>query len=423
MLDASGSMYAIWEGKSRMEIAREVLSNLVDSLSNDQNIEVALRVYGHEYHKRYQNCKDTKLEVPFGNKNHEAIKKKLKTIEPNGTTLIAYTLEQAANDFPKDDNVRNILILLTDGIEVCGGDPCAVSLALQKKNIFLTPFIIGIGPEEDFAKELGCIGKYFDANKVSEFQGNLQKILKHSLSETTVRVNLLDAYSKPTETNVNMTFKNSITGEVLHDYVHLIKPNGKSDEVEVDPVITYDIIVNTIPQTVKRNIVLEGGKENIIDISTPQGTLLLKDNPKDYRNLQAIVRKSGSAQTLHVQNAGTQEKYITGNYDIEILTLPRIHLKNVKIEQGKIKSIPIPSPGILNISDALTGYGSIYKIKSNGDPEWVHNFTNARMSQPLQPGNYKVVFRVDKSINSKFTDVKYFTVRSGASVAVKLFSK
>ena len=36
------------------------------------------------------------------------------------------------------------MILITDGIEECGGDH-AISIALQKKGIVLKPFVIGVG--------------------------------------------------------------------------------------------------------------------------------------------------------------------------------------------------------------------------------------------------------------------------------------
>jgi Ca-activated chloride channel family protein len=82
--------------------------------------------------------------VPFAKDNHAtAIKNKLKQIVPKGTTPIAYTLEQCGNDFPTASARQTLatsLSLITDGIEECDGDPCAVSLALQKKGIILKTF-------------------------------------------------------------------------------------------------------------------------------------------------------------------------------------------------------------------------------------------------------------------------------------------
>ena len=41
-------MYAKWDGSSRMEIAKELLSNMLDSLENKENLQVGLRCYGHQ---------------------------------------------------------------------------------------------------------------------------------------------------------------------------------------------------------------------------------------------------------------------------------------------------------------------------------------------------------------------------------------
>jgi Ca-activated chloride channel family protein len=79
-----------------------------------------------------------------------------------GTTPIARSLEKAAGDFP-DLTARNVIILITDGIEACDEDPCAVSRALQAKGIVLKPFVIGIGIEEANQYSLKCVGNYYDA--------------------------------------------------------------------------------------------------------------------------------------------------------------------------------------------------------------------------------------------------------------------
>ncbi|MGZ4057182.1 MAG: vWA domain-containing protein, partial [Bacteroidia bacterium] len=146
VFDASFSMFGQWQSGMKMDIAKKMLSDFLDSIKGVGNLEVALRCYGHQVPLRPErSCTDTKLEVPFNSNlstSINAIKNRLKTIVPKGTTPIAYTLEQCGGDFPSasNPNLRNIIILITDGIEECDGDPCAVSLALQKKGIILKPF-------------------------------------------------------------------------------------------------------------------------------------------------------------------------------------------------------------------------------------------------------------------------------------------
>jgi Ca-activated chloride channel family protein len=150
VFDCSLSMIGKWESANKMDVSKSILSQTVDSLSQLPNVEIALRMYGHQYSVNPKpNCEDTKLEVPFGKGNATAIKNRIKAAVPKGTTPIAYTLEQCGADFPACANCRNIIILITDGVEECGGDPCKVSEQLQKKGIVLKPFIIGLGTDNE----------------------------------------------------------------------------------------------------------------------------------------------------------------------------------------------------------------------------------------------------------------------------------
>jgi len=329
VLDASQSMYGRWQSDMKISIARKLLSNLLDSLQTTKNIELALRVYGHQYPFPPQVCNDTKLIVPFAENNIPTIKHKLKSITPKGTTPIAYALEQAGYDFPECDNCRNIIILITDGLEECDGDPCAVSYALQKRGVVLKPFIIGIG--RNFSEAFDCVGTYFDASSEQEFSKALNVVISQALNSTTAQVNLLDEYGKPTETNVSMTFYDNFSGLIKYNFVHAMNNKGVPDTLSIDPLLAYDIVVHTIPPQRVDSVTLTPGKHTIIALETPQGHLELKLGSRDktVRDLKCIVRRDGRMETLNVQQFGQAEKYITGKYDLEVLTLPRIYIDDV----------------------------------------------------------------------------------------------
>ncbi|MEJ8802219.1 vWA domain-containing protein [Pontibacter sp. H249] len=426
LLDASGSMLAKWEDSDRMTVAKNLLAQLVDSLEQYQNVEVALRVYGHQSGRERNDCKDTKLEVPFSaNKNGTVIRKKLEQVVPRGNTPITFSLEQTANDFPAD-KARNVIILITDGLESCGGDPCAVSLALQKNRIFLRPFVIGIGIAPEYEQQLSCIGQYFNAADVKTFENVLTEIATQTLSETTVSVELLDEQNRPTETNLNMTFVNALTGGTEYNYVHYQDSKGKPDMLEIDALVPYNLVVNTTPVVVAKDLKIKPGQHNVIKVKSPQGELYLRqDGPSPYGALQALVKQHGSDQTLHVQVFGTRHKYLTGKYDMEILTLPRIYQKGVEVKQGQTNTITIPPPGQLAISSQMQGYGSVYELDETGKQTWVCNLPedNSRVTLALQPGKYRLVYRMKSAQASKFTDVQDFTIRSGATSTLKIFNR
>lgn len=409
-----------------MDIAKKMLSDFLDSIKGAPNLEIAFRCYGHQVPLRPErSCTDTKLEVPFSanlSGNVTAIKNRLKNIVPKGTTPIAYTLEKCGGDFPSAStaNVRNIIILITDGIEECDGDPCAVSLALQKKGIVLKPFIIGIGMDQSYLNSFGCIGKFYDASSESSFKNILNIVISQALNNTTVQVNLNDQIGRPTETDVNMTFYDEQTGIIRYNYMHTINNKGVPDTIVIDPIGTYKMIVHTIPPVEKTGIELVPGKHNIIAVDAPQGYINLK-MAGNY-NPACIVRKNGEMQTLNLQTFNGTEKYIVGKYDLEILTLPRIKLAKVDVAQSKTTTIEIPQSGSATIVKPSEGPGSLY-VEENNKLVWVCNL-NSNLTQEtliLQPGKYRIEYRPKNAKESIYTIEKKFKIDSGISTPVKLY--
>ncbi len=421
LFDASQSMYGKWQSGAKIDVAKSLMAQLLDSLRYVGNIELALRVYGHLKPFPPQDCDDSRLEVPFSKGNIPHIQTVLKNLIPRGTTPIAKSLELCGNDFPQDPS-RNIIILITDGIEECGGDPCAISAALQKKGIFLKPFVIGLGLDPALKKTFECVGRYFDATNENMFKDALNIVISQALNNTTMQINLLDEYNNPTETNVNMTLYDTYTGQIKYNYIHTLNSRGIPDTLVIDPLPIYKVVVHTIPPVSKDSIILTPGKHTTIGIDAPQGDLLLKfDGSAEYSKIQAIIRKHNEMKTLNVQDFNTQVRYITGKYDLEILTTPRINLENVDVAQSKTTTLKIPRPGIVTLIATNPGYGSIY----NGDNfgiNWVYNMSNTQSKETiiLQPGKYKVVFRPKNSKETIYTIEKEFSIVSGESSVVLL---
>ncbi len=422
VLDASGSMWARMENDNRINVAKTLLSKMVDSLEQFDFVEVGLRVYGHTSPKAARNCKDTRLEVPFGKRNANTIKKKLSTITPKGTTLIAYSLTRAAYDFPSQRGWRNVVILITDGLEECEGDPCAVSEALQKQGVILRPFVIGVGGNESFATAFECVGRYFDAKTEEDFENILGNVVSQALNTTTAQVNLLDIDGRATETNVNMTFYDNKSNKVIYNYIHTMNDRGLPDTLTLDPGYKYNMVVHTIPPVYKSGIELLPGKHNIIAADAPQGDIMLKmDGVTSYEKLNARVMKKGSNATINYQPFNTKRKYLVGRYDLEIFTTPRIYLNNVSVDQSKTTTVNIPQPGkfILTFRSEITG--GIFTMNKN-NLEWVTDFDSRTRKQiiTLQPGKYKLIFRPLKANLTVLTSERNFEISSGNTTHINL---
>lgn len=422
VLDGSGSMYAKMGKDNRITVAKRLLSRMVDSLQNKGDLELALRVYGHQYQKTDRNCKDTKLEVPFSANNHQAIKENIKGLRPKGTTLIAYSLQQAAYDFPKTKGVRNIIILITDGIEECDGDPCAVSLALQKQGVTLRPFVIGLGLSVEFKSQFECVGRYFEAETEQDFEEVLNVVISQAINNTSAQINLLDSYGRPTETNVNMTFTDAKTDKVVANYMHTLNYRGVPDTLYLDPTYVYNLTVHTIPPVVKENITLTAGIHNTVAVDAPQGYLKLQiDGITNYKNLQAIVMDKKSGEIINVQDFNDKQKYLVNEYTLELLTLPRITEDKVSVVQHKTTTVQVQQPGKLNIVSRGKYEMGIFRIHK-GTTELVKtvNLSGQQNIVVLQPGDYQLIYRESSTKETLSTKTVLFTVKSGEMKHINL---
>lgn len=421
IFDASYSMSGPWDGETKIGIARKILNEMMDSIQTLENVEMALRVYGHQSPVTPQDCSDTKLEVPFAPNNARRIKEKLRYLSPKGTTPIAHSLELAAKDFPECPDCRNIIIMITDGVEACDGDPCAVSVALQEEGIILRPFVIGIGNDPGFQETFGCIGYYFDATGEKQLREVMKIVINQALNTTSAQVNLLDIEGRATETDVAVVFNDQLSGKVRYNMIHTLNNKGNPDTLSLDHLGKYRVVAQTIPPASSDSVELAPGKHNHIGIDAPQGYLQIHSKGNAYVKEKVLVKRAGNPETINVQFMGTSEKYLVGRYDLEIPVFPLILLRDVEIRQSYTTTVEIPEPGKVHISARQPGYGSLYKFSEEGDQEWVLNMRSGLIRQEyyLQPGNYRIIFRLANKRSTIFTQVKDFTIRSGISEFVE----
>ncbi|MCB0761457.1 MAG: VWA domain-containing protein [Flavobacteriales bacterium] len=392
VFDASNSMNGYWERERKIVTATKLLSETLESLANSDNLELGLRVYGHQtkHVQGKQDCDDTELVVSIGPDRNLIIKKELERLTPQGTTPIARSLERAADDFTPCEDCRNIIILITDGIEACDEDPCAVSRALQAKGIILKPFIIGIGIDDKFKSTFECVGNYFDAGKEETFKQVLDIVVTQALNSTSAQINLLDAQGAPTETNLPLSIYNQDNGVLIHNFVHTLNKFGDPDTITLDPLHTYHIEAHTIPPVHLTDVKLKPGEHNIIEIPAAQGDLELScgQGRSEYADLKCRVTRQGSCEEVNVQSFDTRERYLTGTYDLEIQTIPPMVIQDVEIRANELTPVKIPLPGVLLLQTGTNGFGAVFQMVDN-QAVMVHRFTYGESGGRfvLQPGD------------------------------------
>jgi hypothetical protein len=187
ILDASGSMNAkLPNGETRIAVAQRAIKGVAGFVP--AQAQLSLRMYGAQSAARQKNCQDTNLAVPFGpaSVSGAAITTTVDATKAQGYTPIAYSLGQAANDFPGDARER-VIVLVSDGKETCQGDPVVAAKALAAKGITVhtVGFVVDTaarGQLQAIARATG--GTYFDAPVGPE----LPDTLKAALSACKTRV-------------------------------------------------------------------------------------------------------------------------------------------------------------------------------------------------------------------------------------------
>lgn len=429
VFDASNSMNAFWGNQPKINSARELLLQSLQRLEGQPDVELALRLYGHQTPIRpgEQDCDDTRLEVPFGPDRIPEMRKKLLATRCLGTTPIARSLEKAAKDFPEPDRskgarpVRNIIILITDGIEACEEDPCAVSRALQAKGIVLKPFVIGVGLTENERYALQCVGNYYDASTPELLEHVLKVVVTQALNTTTAQISLMTTDGQPTETDAAVTLYDQKTGQVRFHLEHTMNDRGVPDTLSIDPIFTYRLVVHTVPPSVREQVTVRPGTHTIIAVDAGTGRLSLRmgAGPMDAGQVACIVRRKGDLNTLLAQDMGTTQRYRVGTYDLEVLTLPRTYIPDVRVEQGRTTDIVVPRAGVLNVQVAAPGPGSVF-LKKGDELVWVADLDPAasRHQLRLQPGTYQVTYRSSFARRTELTISKDITIESGRSATL-----
>lgn len=163
VFDSSGSMAAeVSPGVTRIEAAKSVLNDVVDAIPEAEGINVGFRVYGHEGSNqevdRAESCQSTELIVPMEGANKEELRTAINNFQPVGWTPITLSLNEAGKDFDTPgENEVNAIVLVTDGLETCGGNACEAALALAEGDVDVTTYVIGFGLSQEEQSTLQCI--------------------------------------------------------------------------------------------------------------------------------------------------------------------------------------------------------------------------------------------------------------------------
>ncbi len=173
VLDASGSMWGQIDGRAKLEIAREALATVLAGV--DPTAELGLMAYGH---RQKGACDDIELVVSPGPGTAQAISDAAASMKFLGKTPLTEAVRRAAAEL-KSTEAKATVILITDGIETCEADPCALGAELEASGVDFTAHVVGFGLTEEEGKTVACLaentgGKYIQASDAASLSDALK---------------------------------------------------------------------------------------------------------------------------------------------------------------------------------------------------------------------------------------------------------
>ena len=300
LLDASGSMAGQVSGGVKMDLAKDAIRDFVSKMP--EGAQVALRVYGHKGSNQQKDkklsCKSTELVYPLGEYDKSSFQKSLDKFRPTGWTPLAAAIEQAKSDLSgkTGENVENIIYVVSDGIETCGGDPVKAAQELHQSEIQAIVNIIGFDVDNAGQQALKKVaeaggGKYTTVSTGEDLRGYLEGEYDRLWLEWTNWGNesWLDAHQQELD-----------NWDKMYDLITEIDERNLREKNNLDEASLY---LNS--------------KEKLQDFSAlsrkiSQRFLLINDyRNKRYNELNDLIEKEGAKekQRIEEKEREMQEKY------------------------------------------------------------------------------------------------------------------
>jgi len=441
VLDASGSMWGQIDGKTKIQIAREVLTSMLENMGSD--IQLGLSAYGH---RRKGDCSDIETLIQVGKGNSPAIIKKVKGLNPKGKTPLSEAVRQAAKKliYTKE---RATVVLISDGIETCNLNPCDVGAELAMNGYDFTAHVISFDVKKEEQAGLECLanntgGLFLSANNARELSIALSKTVEKvkepapPIIEKPGDASLTAPSSVPAGSMIEVHWKGPAS---RNDFITIVEKDAvkgsyknyaytsKGNPLQImvpDKVSSYEIryVFGYNRSTLARRPVTVTQVQASL---TPQpevaaGSILKIDwkgpnNRGDYISLAEVGdvddkflsyahTLNGSPATIHVPDeSGRYEvRYITGQSG-SILARAQVNVTAVsawikppaEVAAGARFAIEWKGPN--NKSDYITIVKPTAADSEYAEYAYTSTGSPARLHAPAEPGTYQLRYVLDQS--------------------------
>ena len=430
VLDASGSMWGQIDGKTKVEIARAVVGELLGKIPAERRL--GLVAYGH---RREADCSDIEEVVPVGT-DRQAIRRAVDGLAFKGKTPLSSAVRFAAEKLKYKDEKATV-ILVSDGAENCNVDPCALGRELEAAGVDFTVHVIGFGLASDIESPgLKCLaeatgGRYFAARNAGE--------LSAALGETVAAPVPPAPVAPPTLAHVTLRATDLDGGPEISSGLAWAIKTGAGEEVFTTTdagVVEVDVAPGAYDVTVKLasdgregtskldaraigartvTIPLELDLEASVTVTPASGAAGSKvsvawTGPNRSGDYVTIVKPGADAndymsydETAHANPVSITLPNEPGDYEMRyVLGTPRRVLASTPVKVGTVEAtLTVPASGAVSSEVEISWVGPNYAsdwitvVKPDAPVSDYQDYfaadpANHLLEMPVEPGAYEV---------------------------------
>jgi len=433
VLDGSGSMWGQIDGKPKLEIARETLHDVLQSVP--ESTELGLISYGH---REKGNCDDIELIVSPAVGTAALIISEVNSLKFLGKTPLTAAVKMAAAELRYTEDKATV-VLITDGIETCDADICEAGASLESQGVDFTAHVVGFGLSDEEGQQVACLaentgGQYFSANDADSLVVALTETITVALPEQSATLEAPETAPAGSEIKVVWTGP-----ENKNDYIAIVEV-GAEEGKHIDYAYTrrgspakltmpdatgpFELryVVSATKRTLASREIVLMDVEATLDApeTAPAGSEIQvawtgPENKNDY----IAIAEMGAGEGTHINYAytrhGSPSKLTmpdaTGSFEIRYvvaqskrtLTAREITLSPVSATL-KVTNTPVPG-GKIQVEWTGPGYHNDYiTIVETGSPEGTFNkYAYARRESvvefevPKALGTFEVRYVIGKS--------------------------
>ncbi|AWB34426.1 VWA domain-containing protein [Orrella marina] len=364
--DASGSMWGQIDGVTKIEIARDVMADFLDRWPVDSRL--GLVAYGH---RREKDCRDIETLIQPEAVDRPAFLETVNQIRPRGRTPLSAAVEHAANDLAYQERPATV-VLISDGIENCQADPCALAEKLAQQGVNFTAHVIGFDVSAETQEQLACIaertgGQFVAAKDAAQLQQAMMTV------QTEIERQAVSAAPPPSDQ------------EVASVKVDVFAPETvvAGSRFDVQWSLPEDVDPSGVSSTDRIGIAPAGAKEDV---------LITARRVSEQKKAQLTA--PGLAGPFEVRYVSRASADVAGRAAIEVvdpdltLTVPEHAVAGERFEVAW--------------SETVNSLDRVGVVPSDAEPGQFGNYLRVRESDtgyltaPSEPGSYEVRYMLSE---------------------------